>query len=347
MDRSFWRRRRVLVTGHTGFKGAWLTAWLEALGADVTGIALPSAPTDLYALIGLSDHRSILADLRHVELTGIVEDAAPEVVFHLAAQSTVQNGYRDPEATFSTNVMGTLRLLDALRDIPSLRCAVVVTTDKVYGNEPRNFQESDRLVASDPYAGSKVAQEIVVDSFRYSFFEAATPLVCARAGNVIGGGDDAPDRLLPDCVRATRAGEQVRLRHPEAVRPWQHVLEPLRGYLMYAEAAADSHQVPPALNFGPNPSDSATVGEVASEFLEQLTGEPAHIVVGDPDPLMAENPCLTIDASAAAPSVGWKPVIDRATAISWTAEWYAAAIAGRDVRCLTFEQIAAYEELAR
>lgn len=345
MTPSFWNGRTVLITGHTGFKGAWLTAWLELLGARVHGVSLPAEDADMYSSIGLVGHRSSFVDLRHHDLVGIVREVDPEVAFHLAAQSTVQTGYRDPETTFATNVMGTVRLLDALRQAQNLMATVVVTTDKVYGNESRSFTEADRLVATDPYAGSKTGQEIVVESYRYSYFRDHAALVTARAGNVIGGGDNGPNRLLPDCVRATRDGEAVQLRHPDAVRPWQHVLEPLRGYLMYAEAAATGDQVPQALNFGPTPSDTATVGQVAAEFLTELTSAPPQIRLDDPDPEMAENPCLTIDSALAASGIGWKPVLTRATAVSWAAAWYRLALAGEDVRQVTFDQIGAYQEL--
>lgn len=348
MNRSFWNGRRVLLTGHTGFKGSWLTAWLEMLDADVHGISLPAERDHMYDIIALDSHASTLADLRNARIDEVVRAFDPQVVLHLAAQSTVHNGYRDPEGTFSTNVMGTVRLLDALRnEAQSLQSVVVVTTDKVYGSEPRAFTEGDRLVACDPYSGSKVAQEVIVDSYRYSFFRRSARLVTARAGNVIGGGDYGPDRLLPDCVRAALASEEVRLRHPGAVRPWQHVLEPLRGYLMYAEAAAVESSVPRSLNFGPTPADTATVGDVASDFLVQLTGGPPRIAVGEPDPSVVENPCLTIDPALAAPAIGWKPTLGRATAVSWTAAWYAAALAGDDMSRVTLDQISRYEELAR
>lgn len=347
LDRTFWNGRRVLVTGHTGFKGAWLTAWLEHLGAEVHGVSLAPTPGAMYALVERWDHASTIADLRTADLDALVREADPEVVLYLAAQAIVLTGYEQPELTWETNVMGPVRTLAALRACPSLRAIVLVTSDKVYGDRRRDFVETDPLAAGDPYSGSKVAQEAVAASFRYSYFGEGPGLVTARAGNVIGGGDDAEFRILPDCVRAIRDRAPLRIRHPEAVRPWQHVLEPLHGYLAYAQAvAAGDDDLPTALNFAPHTSSAASVEHVVDAFLGAVAGGDAVEVVREtPADAPREVGFLSINPGAARAAIGWEPALDLGTGISWSADWYSAALRGQDLRAITLSQIAEYEGL--
>ncbi|MEM0944639.1 MAG: CDP-glucose 4,6-dehydratase, partial [Pseudomonadota bacterium] len=271
---AFWRGRRVLLTGHTGFKGAWAGAWLGRMGAEVTGFAL--APQTQPALFEMLDFpgRSIIGDLRDpAAISQAVADADPEIVIHMAAQPLVRQSYADPVETYGTNVMGTVHLLEALKPAPAGRI-LVVTSDKVYENDEtgRAFAEGDRLGGHDPYAASKAATEIVVASYRRSFFaEAGVALATARGGNVIGGGDFSADRLVPDIARALAAGRPVELRNPQATRPWQHVLDCLSGYLTYLEALPDA---PAALNFGPaDPADALSVAEVTGAMNAALGQE--------------------------------------------------------------------------
>jgi CDP-glucose 4,6-dehydratase len=266
-DRSFWRGKRVVLTGHTGFKGAWLALWLRRLGAEVTGIALAAEQPSLYRLVDLETTiASRTIDLRDAAaIAAAVRAARPEIVFHLAAQALVRASYREPLATFATNTMGTAHLLDALRDAPDVRVAVVVTTDKVYLNREwaYPYRESDALGGHDPYSASKAAAELVAASYRSAFLQAqGVAVATARAGNVIGGGDWCEDRLIPDAVRAWSAGAVLQVRRPGAIRPWQHVLDPLAGYLRLAETLWQSPALANAYNFGPRTDEAASVGAV-------------------------------------------------------------------------------------
>ena len=346
MNRAKWSGRRVLVTGHTGFKGTWLTAWLEEAGAVVTGVSLDAAPGCMYASIDATNswrHRNVLGDLRSMDLGPVIDQTDPEVVFHFAAQAMVPRGYTDAETTWSTNVMGTVRVLEALRNAPSPRVALTSTTDKVYGSARRAFIESDPLIATDPYSGSKVAQEAVVSSYAQSFFSEKAHVVAARAGNVVGGGDTGENRLIPDAVRAHRAGEALSLRHPDAVRPWQHVLEPLAGYVAFAEHLLDGGEAPLALNFGPD-GPATSVFEVASEFIRCLSGQLPAMLSPSTQPAWKETAHLSIDATAAGGCLGWKPRLTLDETIRWTADWYREHETGRDARRLTVEQVESYEE---
>ena len=236
---TFWQGRRVLLTGHTGFKGAWMSLWLRTLGAEATGLALAPATTpNLWSMVG-AGVRSVIGDITDAALVrDVVQSVRPQIVIHLAAQALVPDSYRDPLRTYATNVLGTANLLQACRFAPGLECVLVVTSDKVYepGGRGHAFMESDRLGGADPYSGSKACAELLTGSFRDSFYRDGPPVATARAGNVIGGGDWSSERLIPDCVRALAAGVPVSLRYPDAVRPWQHVLEPLSGYLALAQA---------------------------------------------------------------------------------------------------------------
>ncbi|MSO80720.1 MAG: CDP-glucose 4,6-dehydratase [Alphaproteobacteria bacterium] len=353
---EYWRGRRVLVTGHTGFKGAWLALWLERMGAIVTGFALPDETGGLYSGVhhwyGVT---SMTGDLRNTEAVRIaVAVADPEVVIHMAAQSLVRRGYADPAATFAINVQGTVNLLEVLTGRAALRGVLVVTSDKVYRNDGagRAFAEEDPLGGSDPYGASKAAQDIVALGWASGTFahHAAMDvrLATARAGNVIGGGDMSADRLVPDIVRAAAEGRTLRLRRPQATRPWQFVLEPLAGYLMLAERLATAGPTPPpALNFGPDPAGERTVGWVVARAAAALAaaGGSAPAAEVDPDSGPPEAAVLAVDARLARRTIGWAPRLDSETAIDWTMAWYAGHAGGGDARDLALAQIDRYTEL--
>ncbi|NBC96115.1 MAG: CDP-glucose 4,6-dehydratase [Deinococcus-Thermus bacterium] len=348
--------RAVFLTGHTGFKGTWLALWLASMGARVTGFSdrVPTEPSAFELMrLGnmLSDQRGDIADVDR--LGAAMAAAAPSVVFHLAAQPIVRAGFRDPFETFRTNVMGTAAVLEACRSVPSVRAVVVVTSDKVYANDGSvwPFRETDRLGGHEPYGASKAAAEIVAETYRAARFHQAAgsatvpALATARAGNVIGGGDWAPDRLLPDFVRAVAAGRQQEIRQPRATRPWQHVLEPLGGYLMLGAALLEAAEgVPPALNFGPAEPEAPTVETVARAFLDALGAPPDTLVVRE-DAGSAEAPSLRVDSSLAAGALGWRPTWSASEAIRRAAEWYAAHLSGRhDMRETSIAQLRDYRK---
>ncbi len=348
---NFWNGRRVLVTGNTGFKGAWLTLWLRKLGAVVQGIALePQTTPSLWRLVGGAD--LVPTDLADIRSPAAVESAfsrvAPEIVFHLAAQALVQPSYEDPVGTFATNVMGTVNVLEAARRMPSVRAVVNVTSDKCYENREQiwPYRETDAMGGADPYSASKGCAELVTSSWRKSFFSATEGpfLASARAGNVIGGGDWSPDRLIPDCLRAFDAALPVRIRNPRAVRPWQHVLEPLSGYLLLAEKLHEHGQeVAEGWNFGPSDDDAWPVRRVVDHFAT-LWGNPAHSV-SDTATWAAESLLLRVDATKARLRLGWAPRLDVADALAWTVSWHKAYAGGENVRARTLDQISAYEAL--
>jgi CDP-glucose 4,6-dehydratase len=345
--RTFWRGRRVFLTGHSGFKGAWFAAWLKRLGADVHGLSLkPATEPSLHHLLGHADDG--FGDVRDAALVASrLQAAAPDVVFHFAAQPLVRAGYRDPVLTYATNVMGTAHVLDAVRAAPSVRAIVVITTDKVYENHGhgRPFAEDDRLGGHDPYSNSKAAAELVAQCYRDSFFTAddAPRLATARAGNVIGGGDWSEDRLVPDVVRSLVAGRKVALRYPDAVRPWQHVLEPLHGYMALAEKLlVDPANAPLAVNFGPEPEGFATVAGIVDAMSQALGGAGWEQA---PGPHPAEAAVLTLAIDRAREALGWRPRLPMQQTVRWTADWYGAWRAGADMRAVTLRQIEAYEAL--
>ena len=345
------RDRAVLVTGHTGFKGGWLTLWLADLGARVHGYALaPPTEPNLFEVGAVaqalaSDTRADLADL--AALTATLERVRPEVIVHLAAQPLVSEGYRDPLGTIATNVTGTANLLEAIRAVDSVRAVVVVASDKVYENPETGhpFSERDPLGGHDPYSASKAAAEIVVASYRSSFFgEGRHParIATARAGNVIGGGDWAADRLVPDCIRAFAAGEPIRLRRPDAVRPWQHVLGPLSGYLsLAARLLGDGgERFARAWNFGPDPADDASVSDVAQR-VATLWGSGATVLRGS-DPMQHEAGLLRLDSTQARSELGWTPCWSLQQALEQTVAWYQAWRRGDEMRAVCLEQIATH-----
>lgn len=347
-DPGFWAGRRVLLTGQTGFKGAWAALWLASMGAHVTGFALdPEADPTLHALAGagqgIADRRG---DLRvGAAVRAAVAAAEPEIVLHLAAQPLVRRAVAEPAEAFEVNLMGTVHLLDALREAGP-RAILVVTSDKVYANDGagRAFVEADRLGGKDAYSASKAAAEIAAGAYRQSYFAPrGIALATVRGGNVIGGGDFAADRLVPDLVRAVAAGTELVLRHPEATRPWQHVLDCLSGYLVYAEALALGEPVPPSLNIGPDPGRRLSVGEVADAMLAALGGERGTGWRHEPVPGSLEVPALAVDAGEARRALAWRDRLPGMAALDWTAAWYRAWAAGEDLRAVTLDQIARYQ----
>lgn len=348
MNQSFWHGRKVLLTGHTGFKGGWLALWLQRLGAEVTGLSLP-APTkpSLFESAEVAGGmRSIIGDIRDLAaVERALTDAKPEVVLHLAAQSLVRESYKDPVGTYATNVMGTVHVLDAARRTGSVRVVVVATSDKCYKNLewPWGYREQDELGGRDPYSNSKSCAELVSDAYRQAFDGPA--IATARAGNVIGGGDWAQDRLVPDAVRAAEQREPLELRNPEAVRPWQHVLEPLGGYLLLAERLWDDPRAhAEGWNFGPAEDDSRTVAWVAEHVQRRFGADhKGWVQANGSHPHEART--LRLDCAKARTRLGWQPRTDISVALDWTVKWYLAHRDGGDMRGLTEQQIAAFESL--
>jgi CDP-glucose 4,6-dehydratase len=343
----FWTGRRVLVTGHTGFKGAWLSLWLTQLGAQVVGFSdgVPTTPS-LYESARVGELvESVTGDVRDADaVRAVVARTAPEVVLHLAAQPLVRRSFAAPVGTLAVNVMGTAHVLEAVRATASVRSVVVVTSDKCYENRewPWAYREDEALGGHDPYSASKAAAELVTASYRASFFAApdAAAIASARAGNVIGGGDWAQDRLVPDLARAAAAGVPLALRNPGAVRPWQHVLDPLAGYLVLAQRAFADRACARAFNFGPAGDDARPVGWVV-ERLAARFGDAVR-VEADAGPHPHEAHHLRVDSSLARSALGWRPGWDLETALDRTADWYRAHAAGADARALSLEQLESY-----
>jgi CDP-glucose 4,6-dehydratase len=350
------RGRRCLVTGHTGFKGAWLCLMLTRFGARVAGYALdPRTPDDLFVQSRLGsaveDHRGDIRDAGR--LAGVVSEFRPEFVWHLAAQPLVRAAYADPRSTYEVNVQGTVNLLDALRTLSGVRAVAVITTDKVYDpllSSPP-FTEDAPLGGHDPYSSSKAAAEIATDSYARAFFApAGVPVVRLRSGNVIGGGDWAPDRLVPDLVRAVRDKRPVELRHPRSVRPWQHVLEPLHGYLLAIVAAGRSADGAPLLsrawNFGPHERQLRSVAEVADLFHRDIgDGAWRQAPVAPAEGTWKETEILALDSSRAARELGWVSRWDFSRSVAATAAWYRDYLAGKDAEALSIRDIEAYGDL--
>jgi CDP-glucose 4,6-dehydratase len=346
IDPDFWKRRRVLVSGHTGFKGAWLCLWLQRLGAQVSGLARGHRQArSLYTLAGVGAHmREIHADVRDADAVREgLERVRPEIVLHLAAQPLVRRSLRDPALTFEVNAMGTVNLLEAVRQAGStVRAVVVVTSDKCYENTgelARPFVESDPLGGDDPYSSSKACAELIACAYRRSFFAHADAprLATARAGNVIGGGDWGADRLIADAVRAVESGERLKIRNPGAVRPWQHVLGPLAGYLLLAQELCAGARAARAWNFGPPASDARTVSWIVERLAELWEGELAWELDEGENP--REAPHVAIDSSAARRELGWRPPWDLDDALALVVEWHRAQRAGADMRALSLAQI--------
>lgn len=322
MSPDFWRNRRVFVTGHTGFKGSWLMPWLDRLGAKATGYALPE-----HDVRDLDTLRRALA----------ASDA--EVVFHLAAQSLVRESYADPVETYSTNVMGTVHLLEAVRTAKRVRATVVVTSDKCYENREWlwPYRENEPLGGHDPYSSSKACQELVAAAYRHSFN--GSPIATARAGNVIGGGDEAKDRLVPDLIRAFSGGRAATIRNPRAIRPWQHVLEPLAGYLLLAERLAEDPSFAGAWNFGPNEHDVRSVHEIADALAARWGAD--ALWQQDEATHPHEAMTLKLDSTRARTLLGWSPRLSLDTALDWIVDWHRRD----DPRTITMQQIERFEQL--
>ena len=357
LNRSFWKGRRVFLTGHTGFKGSWMSLWLAALGAEATGYALPP-PTQpsLFELANVGDSiRSIYADIRDFEkLKKAIEQCRPEVVIHMAAQTVVRAGYENPVETYSSNVMGTVHLLEALRQL-GRPCAVVnVTSDKCYENREWiwAYREIDRMGGRDPYSNSKACAELVTSAFRDSFFSPDTldrhgvAIASARAGNVIGGGDWTAHQLIPDLMRAFLAGKACFIRNPSATRPWQFVLEPLRGYLMLAERLSEhGARFATAWNFGPADEDAKPVSWIADKLVRTWGKDASWTHDGGTH--LHEARLLKLDASKAKSCLNWHPILPLDTALERIAEWYRAFQERADLRALTQAQIEQYEALSQ
>jgi CDP-glucose 4,6-dehydratase len=337
----------VFLTGHTGFKGAWLNLWLQSLGAKVTGYALAAHTEPSMSALVSNSSESHIADIRDANaVRDALIGADPQIVIHMAAQALVRESYRDPLATYATNVLGTGNVLQACRALQRLQCALVITSDKVYENRNagRPFDESDPLGGHDPYSNSKACAELLTGSFRDSFFSDGAPIATARAGNVVGGGDWSQDRLIPDCVRALNAGEAVALRYPEAIRPWQHVLEPLSGYLALVQALVQAPAMTPrAVNFGPNAASFCTVREVVEAFSARFSGRPGWR--RDPGTHPKEASALTLSSALAGNSLGWRPRLSVGESLAWTADWYRAHAAGENMTSYSEAQIAQYQSL--
>lgn len=355
-DRNFWKNRRVFLTGHTGFKGSWLSLWLEALGAEVTGYALPppTQPALFEQARVAKSLDSIFADIRDFgRLTKAIDDCQPEVVIHMAAQTVVRRGYEDPIETYSTNVMGTVALFEALRRLEH-PCAVVnVTSDKCYHNREWvwAYREEDAMGGHDPYSNSKACAELVTDAYRDSFFSSGraencgVALASARAGNVIGGGDWTANQLIPDLMRAFLASEACLIRSPSATRPWQFVLEPLRGYLILAEQLSKNpNDFATGWNFGPSEDDAKPVSWIADRLVHSW-GVGANWT-RDAAAHPHEAHSLKLDASKAKSSLNWYPVLPLSIALEWIVTWYRAFHERADLEKLTREQIEEYETLS-
>jgi CDP-glucose 4,6-dehydratase len=348
-SRNFWSKKRVLITGHTGFKGGWLTFWLHKLGAEVKGLSLP--PTTSPNLFFLSGLDKIIdgsfTDIRdRRKFADNIRSIAPHIVFHLAAQPLVRAGYKHPVETFETNVMGTVNLLDTLLEIENLEACVIITTDKVYKNHewPYPYREEDELGGHDPYSSSKAATEIVVESYRQSFFQSRkTGLATARAGNVIGGGDWAKDRLIPDAVRAWQNGRPLKIRRPDAVRPWQHVLEPLYGYLVLAEKLTENHYLSGPFNFGPDPAESASVKEVVTLAREFFGRGDISFEINKDGP--HEAGMLALETAKVRSELKIKPQWSLDEAVKKTIDWYRQLEKGENAGKLCYSQLAEYEKL--
>lgn len=357
LNRAFWKGRNVLVTGHTGFKGSWLCLWLDALGAKVTGLALdpPTQPNLFQQAAVASSIRSVLVDIRDFpRLKTAVGECRPEVIIHMAAQSVVRRGYEDPIETYSSNVMGTVHLFEALRQLKHPCTVVNVTSDKCYENREFlwGYRENEPMGGHDPYSNSKGCAELVTSAFRDSYFppeslgQHGVALASARAGNAVGGGDWTSDQLIPDLMRAFLAGSPCEIRNPCATRPWQFVLEPVRGYLMLAERLSeDATKFASGWNFGPADSDARPVSWIA-EKLSRSWGDNASWR-RDETTHPHEAHFLKLDASKAKALLNWHPVLPLHQALEWIVEWYRGYQAGTDLRRLTCSQIERYEALSR
>lgn len=350
VGRDFWRGRRVFITGHTGFKGGWLSLWLTHLGAEVHGFSLtPPTEPALFEVARVAEGmHSTIGDIRDPQaLTAAMQAAQPEIVFHLAAQPLVREGYRDPRTTLETNVMGTMNVLEAVRAIPSIKAALVVTTDKCYQNREseRPYREDDALGGHDPYSASKACAEIVTAAWRDAYLGDTVAVASARAGNVIGGGDWSADRLIPDAFRAWDAGQALSIRYPHAVRPWQHVLEALAGYLLLGQRLlrGKAPGAATAWNFGPAEADCLPVQDLLAVLAARWGAGAGWQVEASPQP--HEAGLLRLDSGKARTELGWQPVLNLPAALAVTVDWHQAWRRGEDMRRFSLAQIDQYMEL--
>ena len=356
-NRSFWKGRKVFLTGHTGFKGSWLSLWLDTLGADVTGYALePPTQPNLFEQAKVADVvDSTFADIRDFPRLGAaITKSRPDVVIHMAAQSVVRRGYEDPLETYSSNVMGTVHVMEAVRQLKHPCVFVNVTSDKCYANQEWvwGYRENEPMGGRDPYSNSKGCAELVTSAYRESFFSPASikdhgvALASARAGNAIGGGDWTSNQLIPDLLRAFLAGRSCLIRSPSAIRPWQFVLEPLRGYLVLAERLAeDPTRFASAWNFGPAEADAKPVSWIADELKRLWGGRASWSLDGGTHPREAYS--LKLDTSKSRACLEWHPTLPLNQALEWIVEWYRAFQEGSDLRSITRTQIERYEECSR
>ncbi|MBD3420538.1 MAG: CDP-glucose 4,6-dehydratase [Chitinivibrionales bacterium] len=354
INKNFWNKKRVFLTGHTGFKGSWLSIWLSQLGADVTGYALqPPTNPSLFDDAHISDQvHSIIGDIADLEkLKATIQKSSPEIVFHFAAQPLVRESYINPVETYRTNVMGTVNLLEAVRFCPSVRSVVIITTDKCYENKEWiwPYRENEPMGGYDPYSSSKGCAELVVSAYRRSFFnpdnysDHNVGVASARAGNVIGGGDWAADRIVPDCMRALIKNEPVVVRNPGAVRPWQHVLEPLSGYMVLAQKLWDDGPAyADAWNFGPHTNDTQTVEKLVTLLCSQWGDSASYEFGKDSGP--HEAGLLQLDSSKAHKKLGWHPRWNVTETVERIVEWYKAYSANGNINDVCIEQINSYNE---
>ena len=351
MNRTFWKGKRVLVTGSTGFKGSWLSLWLQMLDANVFGYALfPPTQPNLFDIAQVAGGMTCFTgDVRDLEsLKNVMTQHRPEIIIHMAAQPLVQYSYQNPVETYSTNVMGTVNLLEAVRHCDSVRVVVCITSDKCYENKEWfwGYRENERMGGRDPYSSSKGCAELIISAYRNSYFPAEThqrhgvSLASTRAGNVIGGGDWAKDRLIPDIMNALMEKRPVIIRSPNAIRPWQHVLEPLSGYLLLAERLWERSEFAEGWNFGPNDEEVKTVSWIA-EYLTKQWEEGGH---WEPDSAWHphEDTYLKLDCSKAKSALGWSPRLRLSTALEWIVDWYRGWRDGRDMRRVSVAQIERY-----
>jgi len=346
---NFFRKKKVFITGHTGFKGSWLCLWLSSLGARVTGYALePPTKPSLFESAGVAELvDSRIGDVRDADLLArTLFDAQPEIVIHMAAQPLVRDSYKIPVETYATNVMGTVHLLEAVRCCPSVKAVVNVTTDKCYENREWvwGYRENEPMGGFDPYSSSKGCSELVTAAYRNSFFQHSVAIATARAGNVIGGGDWATDRLIPDCIRALMNEESILIRNPISIRPWQHVLEPLSGYLLLAQKLCENgSRYAEAWNFGPDDDDAQTVEWIVNRICAQWGNKASYTIDAGDHPHEARY--LKLDCSKAHAELGWQPRWNLEKTLDKITTWTRAYLDGKDVRQVCREQITEYSQL--